>query len=55
MCNVWNWFDGPAHIYKGSSTITFYGNGDGYQWSAELGIGTDEGEPGCCQVNGRAY
>lgn len=40
-CNIWNWYDGPADVYKGSSTIVFYGSGEGSTWSAVLGISVD--------------
>lgn len=43
-CNIWNWYDGPADVYKGSSTIVFYGSGEGSTWSAVLGISVDGGE-----------
>jgi hypothetical protein len=41
FCNVWNWYDGPAKDYKGSSTIIFYEKKS--KWSAIIGIAADEG------------
>jgi hypothetical protein len=41
FCNVWNWYEGPAEDYKGSSTIVFYEKKS--KWSAVLGIAADEG------------
>ncbi|TVY42633.1 hypothetical protein LSUB1_G005400 [Lachnellula subtilissima] len=40
FCNVWNWYDGPAEDYKGSSIIIFYGMES--RKNAILGITTDE-------------
>ena len=41
FCNVWNWYEGPAEDYKGSSTIAFYAKKS--MSGTVLGIAADEG------------
>jgi hypothetical protein len=47
LYNIWNWYEGPKEVFRGSAIITFYcqnaGYNDGSGWTVYLGIVAEGG------------
>ena len=42
LCNVWNWYSGPASKYRGSATMVIHEEGS--NWTVYFSITADEGD-----------